>query len=93
MSELDDLARARFRELTARKDAIMAESAPLREARDEHSRQSRATEDQMNADIKKAEEGLFDIDQEIAKLVRFLTPSGEVVSQTGPRGTAEDLPS
>jgi hypothetical protein len=64
--------RKRFHELTAQRNAILTKSVPLREKRDAHVNAARETEAKMNAEIKKAEAGLFEIEQERAALVRAL---------------------
>lgn len=64
--------RARFAELVVQRDAIRAVVDPLREARDAHVQAARATEDEMNEEIRTASEGLYEIDQEIGVLTRAL---------------------
>jgi hypothetical protein len=56
-------ARAKFWELVAQEKAIRARSAPLREKRDAWTNEIREQERAMNAEIHKAEAGLFDIVQ------------------------------
>jgi predicted nucleic acid-binding Zn-ribbon protein len=53
-------------------DAIRSKSGPLREKRDAHVQKARAREDEMNAEIAKAEKGLADLEQERAFLNRAL---------------------
>lgn len=72
----DEALRARFADLTAQREAILAVSMPLREARDtelnailETVRAKRAIHDEA---IRAAEAGLLEIDQERANLVRAL---------------------
>lgn len=67
-----DTLRARFAELGATRDAILAVSAPLREARDACVNEARATETTLNAGIAEVEDGLFAIDQERAMIARAL---------------------
>jgi len=62
----------RYDELTAQSDKIKAKSGPMREKRDAHVQKARAEEDRLNADILKAEKGLFEIEQERAFLARGL---------------------
>lgn len=64
--------RARFVELSGQAAAIRTVSTPLRAQRDSHVQQARETEDAMNAAIREAELGLFDIEQERAMIVRAL---------------------
>jgi hypothetical protein len=89
MTELNDQARARFRELTARRDKQRGASVPLREARDAAldalNRQAEDIRAEYAPQIAEAEDGLFEIDQEIARLARFLD------GKTGPVGTEADL--
>lgn len=68
----EDAMRARFHDLTARAEAIRAVSTPLREARDTKVNAAREAENAMNAEIKAAEAGLFEIDNERAALARAL---------------------
>lgn len=67
--------RARFDELTAKKEAIHAVAEPLRAARDQFVSEASATEAEMNAKIREAEAGLFELDQERAMLARQLAPA------------------
>lgn len=77
MTDFSDSAmRARFQDLTAQREAILSVSTPLREARDaevnallEEARSKRAAADEA---IRAAEQGLFEIDQERANIVRAL---------------------
>lgn len=64
--------RARFEELTEQRDVILAVSAPLRAKRDAAVQAAREAEDALNAQIKEAETGLFEIDDERAMVVRAL---------------------
>lgn len=72
----DEALRARFHELTAQREAILAESMPLREARDaqinELLAEVKASRETYDERIRTAEEGLAAIDQERANLVRAL---------------------
>lgn len=86
MTELEDQMRARFRELTAERDGKRAAAAPLREARDTAVQAAQAAMDaahlQYDAAIAEQEDGLFDIDQEIARISRFLDgKTGEIGPQ------------
>lgn len=79
-----DQARKLFHELQDRRDAILAVSGPLREARDAFVQKARAEENAMNAAIKEAETGLYDIDVESASWARFLNgKTGERPSKGG----------
>jgi predicted nucleic acid-binding Zn-ribbon protein len=62
----------RFDEVEAKVAAIREKSGPLREKRDAHVQKARAREDEMNAEIAKAEKGLFELEQERAFLARGL---------------------
>lgn len=64
---------ARYAELTAKANAIQAKAGPLRAARDKKVQAARKEEDALNAAIKKAEAGLFEIEQERAFLARGLS--------------------
>lgn len=64
--------RERFAALTAKHDEIRAKSDPLRIKRDKHVQAARKVEDKMNAEIKKAEEGLFELEMERATIARAL---------------------
>lgn len=72
MQFTEDGMRARFHALTAEREKILAKSGPLRAERDAFVQETRPKEQAMNAAIKKAEAGLFDIDQERAALARAL---------------------
>lgn len=52
--------------------AIRAKSGPLREKRDRHVQAARAKEDEMNAEIRKVEKDLFELEQERSFLARAL---------------------
>lgn len=56
--------------LTAERDAILAVSTPLREARDAFAAEAGAQERAMNAELKEAEKDIGAIAQEIAFLTR-----------------------
>lgn len=64
--------RKRFHELTAQAAAIEAGSAPLRAQRDALVASHEAARKELDARLKKAEEGLFDIQIERGVLVRAL---------------------
>lgn len=85
MTDINEEMRARFRDLTAQRDDILAVSTPLREARDAHLQEVEAElaiyRAEQDVAIAEAEEGLFEINQEIAKAARFLE------GKTGPIGT------
>jgi uncharacterized coiled-coil DUF342 family protein len=67
-----DKLRARFAELSEKRDRIRAKADPLREERDSFVQANAAKEAAMNAAIRKAEEGLFELDQEAATIARAL---------------------
>ena len=64
--------RARFHELTAKREKILAKSGPLREERDAIVQAAEAQVQPLIAEIKKAEADLYDIDMERAAMVRAL---------------------
>lgn len=59
-------------EVEARITKIRDKSGPLREKRDRHVQAAARKEAEMNAEIAKAEKGLFDLEQERAFLARAL---------------------
>lgn len=70
-----ELLRKRFHEATAEANAIRATSSPLRETRDALAKQVHALEAQMAAlaeQIREAEKGLFDLDNERGTINRAL---------------------
>lgn len=67
--------RNRFSELGEQKAKIETKAAPLIAARDEMAAKYQADLDLANAKIKKAQDGLFEIDQERALIVRALAGS------------------
>lgn len=64
--------RARFAELSTQRETIVAAAAPLREKRDALVNKAREDEKAINAEIRKAEAGLFELDQERAMISRAL---------------------
>lgn len=72
MSDVDAIARAKFHELCAERDAILSVTAPKREARDKQVAKARAAEEKLNAELREIEAPLFDINREIGKLSRLL---------------------
>lgn len=72
MQFTEDEMRSRFHALTVEREKILAKSGPLRAERDAFVQETRPKEQSMNAAIKKAETGLYDIDMERAALVRAL---------------------
>lgn len=79
--------RARFAELQGLIDAKHAISDPLRAERDAFVNDARAREAAMNANIAAAEEGLFDLKQELALICNALD------GQTGePKPAPEEVP-
>lgn len=71
--------RKRFREVAAAKAAIHAASDPIRVERDALVAAHEATRKALDVRLKKAEDGLFELDQELAMLSRALG------GKTGPR--------
>ncbi len=59
-------------ELEGKIAAIRDKSGPLRAKRDKHVQAARAREDELNAEIAKAEKGLADLENERAFLSRAL---------------------
>lgn len=74
-----EVLRKRFHENRDERDAILAKSTPLREERDRLIHQNNDRIAELNAQIKEAEAGLFDLDMEAGTLVRALG------GKTGPR--------
>lgn len=73
MTKFDpDSQRARFHELRAQREKIVAKSEPLRAKRDKFASEARDKELEMNQDIKEAEAGLAEIDQEMAFISKGL---------------------
>ena len=67
-----DAMRARFKANRAEREAILAKSGPLRATRDQLDQEHRAKINGLDAEIKAAEAGLFDLDNEAGALVRAL---------------------
>lgn len=75
MSKTEDMLRTRFKAACAERDAILAKSMPLREKRDGVLRKAHEIEkkaDAVAAEIREAEAGLFDLNNEIATISRAL---------------------
>ncbi|WP_267396194.1 MULTISPECIES: hypothetical protein [unclassified Sphingomonas] len=64
--------RARFAELGEQRDAMLVASGPLREQRDEIARDSQTRIAELDTQIRAAELGMFDLDQERALIARAL---------------------
>lgn len=64
--------RARFAELGEQRDAMLVASGPLREQRDEIAREAQAQIADLDTEIRAAELGMFDLDQERALIARAL---------------------
>lgn len=75
----EDAMRRRFHQNRAERAAILARSAPLREERDRIQAEADARIRALNAQIREAETGLFDLDNEAGRLARALG------GKTGPR--------
>lgn len=65
-----DTMRKRFHELCEQRDAQRAKADPIRTERDKLAVAQAAEMAKANAKVAKAEEGLYDIEQEMAALVR-----------------------
>ncbi len=72
MNLTPEALRTAFHDLCDQRDAIRAVSTPMREARDAFVQDARAQEDAMNAAIREAEAGLFDIEMQIGAAARAL---------------------
>ena len=70
-----DKIRARFHELKAQRDKIRAKADPIREERDKLVAKQLKELAVHDAKVKKAEEGLYDIEMEMGMLVRAI-PGG-----------------
>lgn len=82
--------RARFAELTAQAAAIRETVDPLREHRDAVVNKAREDEQLLNDEIRTAEAGLFEIEQERAMIVRALGgKTGEPAPEPDPAQDAE----
>lgn len=64
--------RERFQKLSAEIASIRKMSGPLRAKRDQHVQKARAAEEEMNLKIAEVEAPLFDMDNELAGISRFL---------------------
>lgn len=85
MSKTDDVLRTRFTEATQERDAILAQTVPLRAQRDAIMAQAREIEltaEPLNQQIAALEGPLFDLCNEIGTIARALRPAGDLVSQT-----------
>jgi len=67
-----DTMRRRFHEARDERAAILEKSGPLREQRDQIKREYDAKMADLNAQIKQAEAGLYDLDMEIGALSKAL---------------------
>jgi uncharacterized protein (DUF3084 family) len=67
-----DKMRARFHALGKKREAIRAKADPIREKRDKLAQKHEREIAKANAEVKAAEKGLFDIEQERAMLARAL---------------------
>ncbi len=87
MSKTDDILRTRFAEAIQERDAIFAQTEPLRAQRDAiiaKARKLEMTAEPLNAQIAALETGgsLFELCNEISTIARALRPSGELISNT-----------
>jgi hypothetical protein len=67
-----DALRARFAALTEQREAVTAASEPLRARRDAIAAQATADLAALDVEIRAAEAGLFELDQERAMIARAL---------------------
>lgn len=67
-----DSMRKRFHDLGTKRDEILAKSAGARAKRDEFVASTQAEAQRMSDDVKAAEAGLFEIEQERAFIARAL---------------------
>lgn len=67
-----DSMRKRFHDLGAKRDEILVKSAGARAKRDEFVASTQAEAQRMSDDVKAAEAGLFEIEQERAFIARAL---------------------
>jgi hypothetical protein len=67
-----DSMRKRFHELSTKRESILAVSAPLRAKRDEAVAVYESVARPLEAQIKEAEAGLYEIEQERAVIARAL---------------------
>jgi uncharacterized coiled-coil DUF342 family protein len=72
MDMTPEALRARFAELGEQRDSILGQSTPLREQRDEVSVNAQTQMEALDDEIRAAEAGLFDIDQERGLIARAL---------------------
>lgn len=84
----DDDARKVFQSLTEQRDAIVKKSDPLRARRDKLVNDHRERETAINDEIRAAEEGLAQIDQRRARLVRMLGGKTSIVEPSADEATA-----
>lgn len=87
MSKTDDILRARFAEAIQERDAIFAQTEPLRAQRDAiiaEARKLELTAQPLTDQIAALESGsaLFELCNEISTIARALRPSGELISNT-----------
>lgn len=73
-------ARERFHALGYKREEIKKVSDPIRAKRDKFVQDARAKEMKLNAELREAEQGLYELDQERAILARaLLGQTGEPV--------------
>ena len=72
MSKTEDTLKARFKAACSERDAILKKSEPLRAKRDAAMVKAQAAYDAATDQIKATEDGLFDLQVEIATLSRAL---------------------
>lgn len=69
-------ARVEYHDLLAQQQAIMESAKPFREAydakREELARREKEELDPLIAEMREAEEGLFEINQQMGRIVRYL---------------------
>ena len=72
MSKTEDTLKARFKAACSERDVILKKSDPLRSKRDAAMAKAQAAYDEATDQIKATEDGLFDLQGEIATLSRAL---------------------
>lgn len=82
----DEDARREFHELGAQRDAIVAVSGPIRATRDAEVAAHELRRADLDAQIREAEEGLFEIDRARGRLAKMLGGRTGLPDGTVPEG-------
>jgi predicted nuclease with TOPRIM domain len=85
MANTNDLLRQRFVEALAERDAIVAETTPVREERDALLAKARAIEVKthpLDEKIKALEAPLYDLNNEIGRISRLFREGDSLISKT-----------